>query len=91
MAKGKRNEDDDQPVEARTSHGVARVTNVLALLLVKDVKQQAEAIQLLDRAGFEPREIAALLGTTPNTVSVALYQAKQLAKRSRGKTNRRKR
>lgn len=35
-------------------------------------KSQTEQIRLLSAAGFKPKEIAQTLGTTPNTVSVAL-------------------
>jgi DNA-binding CsgD family transcriptional regulator len=45
--------------------------NLLALLLVQE-RKQPEQIAVLSRAGFRPVEIAALLGTTPNTVSVQL-------------------
>ena len=49
----------------------SRLVNLLALLLVQE-RKQPEQIALLSRAGFRPAEIAALLGTTPNTVSVQL-------------------
>ena len=35
-------------------------------------KSQKEKIQILDSAGLPPKQIAEMLGTTPNTVSVAL-------------------
>lgn len=35
-------------------------------------KTQRERIELLSSAGLQPKEIADLLGTTPNTVNVAL-------------------
>ena len=35
-------------------------------------KSQREKIQILDSAGLPPRQIAEILGTTPNSVSVAL-------------------
>lgn len=49
----------------------SKLTNLLALLLVQE-RKQPEQIALLNRAGFRPSEIAALLGTTRNTVSVKL-------------------
>ncbi len=49
----------------------SKLVNLLALLLVQEQKQP-EQIALLNRAGFRPVEIAALLGTTRNTVSVQL-------------------
>ncbi len=54
-----------------------RLTNLLALLLVKDMKNQGDQIAWLSRAGFKAGEIAGLLGTTSNTVSVVLYQQKK--------------
>lgn len=45
--------------------------SLLALLLVQD-RKQPDQIALLSRAGFQSAEIAALLGTTRNTVSVQL-------------------
>ncbi len=48
-----------------------RLLRVLAISVTKGMKQN-EQIALLDRAAFPPKEIAALLGTTSNTVSVAL-------------------
>jgi hypothetical protein len=48
-----------------------KLVNLLALLLVQE-RKQPEQIALLNRAGFRPIEIAALIGTTPNTVRVQL-------------------
>lgn len=47
------------------------ILGLLALLLA-DGRKQADQIALLSRAGLRPKQIAQLLGTTPNTVSVAL-------------------
>ena len=49
----------------------SKLVNLLALLLVQE-RAQGEQINLLNRAGFGAAQIAALLGTTRNTVSVAL-------------------
>ena len=57
----------------------SKLVNLLALLLVQE-RKQTEQIALLNRAGFRPGEIAALLGTTPNTVSVQLSIQKQKRK-----------
>lgn len=48
-----------------------QLLRVLAISVTKGMKQN-EQIVLLDRAAFPPKEIANLLGTTRNTVSVAL-------------------
>jgi predicted transcriptional regulator len=47
------------------------VARLLSLSLVEG-KRQADQITLLSKAGLAPKEIADLLGTTPNTVRVAL-------------------
>jgi len=57
------------------------LTNLLALLVTKDMRSQGEQIAVLNRAGFKTGEIASLLGTTNNTVSVALYQQKKPKKK----------
>ena len=44
---------------------------VTALAMVADKKQQ-DQIMALTSAGFQPKEIAEMLGTTRNTVSVTL-------------------
>ena len=58
----------------------SKLVNLLALLLVQE-RKQADQITLLSRAGFRPVEIAALLGTTRNTVSVELSTQKREKKR----------
>lgn len=47
------------------------LTRLAALSLVAGKKQQDQAL-LLSNAGFRPKDIAEILGTTRNTVSVAL-------------------
>lgn len=81
MAKAKA--DSDELIAPHASHGIARATNVLALMLVKDMKQ-VDAIDMLSRAGYKPMEIAGLLGTSSNTVSVAIYQSKSRRKPKKG-------
>ena len=46
-------------------------------------KTQKEKIELLSTAGLNPKEIADLLGTTPNTVNVTLSR---LGRRKKKKT-----
>jgi DNA-binding CsgD family transcriptional regulator len=47
------------------------LNRILAIGLVNG-KRQREQIRLLSIAGMGPKEIADLIGTTPNTVNVAL-------------------
>jgi len=53
---------------------VSRLDRILKLLAatVAIEKPQRERIRLLSSAGLAPREIAEAIGTTPNTVRVAL-------------------
>jgi CRP-like cAMP-binding protein len=60
-----------------------KLVNLLALLLVQE-RKQTEQIDLLNRAGFRPVDIASLLGTTRNTVSVELSNRKREKKRTKG-------
>ncbi len=71
--------DDDVLRELR------RITKVLTLIATKDQKQK-EQIKLLDRVGFQPKEIAELLGTTGNTVNVALHSIRRKGKPKKAKT-----
>lgn len=48
-----------------------------ALGLVREMKAQKDQIALLSDAGFQPKQIADILGTTSNTVSVTLNGIKK--------------
>jgi CRP-like cAMP-binding protein len=54
-----------------------RITRLLSLLATKDLETQREKISLLASAGLEARDIAELLGTTRNTVSVAMSEMRR--------------
>jgi len=58
------------------------IVRLLAIQVRRGFASQGQAILELGRAGFGPKRIAELLGTTPNTVNVAL--AKDRARRSKG-------
>jgi DNA-binding CsgD family transcriptional regulator len=53
------------------------IVRLLAIQLRKGTESQAQAIEEMSRAGFGPSRIAQLLGTTPNTVNVAIANAKK--------------
>jgi len=57
------------------------IVRLLALDVVKDLKVQKDKIIALSSFGFGPSEIAKLLGTTPNTVNVALSGIRKKAKK----------
>lgn len=61
---------------------------LLAGLLTKGMTRK-DAILTLSGAGLSPKEVASVLSITSNQVSVALYDAKQVAA-TRGKTPARK-
>lgn len=60
------------------------VVRLLAIQLRRSSESQAEAIDELNKAGFGPSRIAELLGTTPNTVNVAISNAKKKKRRKDG-------
>lgn len=55
------------------------LTRLVALNLLEGKKQQ-EQIILLNRVGLEPKEIAEMLDTTPNTVRVTLSKLRKSKK-----------
>jgi DNA-binding CsgD family transcriptional regulator len=61
-------------------NNMGKIVNLLALIAVKG-ESQTEKILTLTAAGFTSSEIASLLRTTPNTVSVTVYQAKSKKKK----------
>lgn len=52
----------------------------LLAVLVKRDKSQQELIQEMNEVGFAPKRIAEMLGTSSNSVSVALHIAKKKKK-----------
>jgi hypothetical protein len=56
---------------------IEEVVRLLAIQLRRDAESQTEAIEEMSRAGFGPTRIAELLGTTSNTVNVAISTAKK--------------
>lgn len=67
---------DARATTADIVQGLDRVARLLALL-VAEGRTQRENILRLAGVGFTPKDIAELLGTTRNTVSVTLHQAKK--------------
>lgn len=62
------------------------LVRVVTASVTKGMKQ-GEQIALLDNLGFPPKEIANLLGTTSNTVNVALSRLRK-GKETKGKGTR---
>ena len=59
---------------------------LVACGLIAD-KSQREQIEMLSRIGLPPKEIAGLIGTTSNTVSVILAGLRKTKKKSKRKRN----
>ena len=55
------------------------IVRLLALQIRMNCETQADAIRELSKAGFGPKRIAELLGTTSGTVGVTLAKAKKRA------------
>ena len=56
---------------------VDRITDLLALNIIRDLASQKEKILMLSSFEFGPTDIARLLGTTANTVNVVLSKARR--------------
>jgi hypothetical protein len=52
------------------------IVRLLVIQVRSQFENQADVIRELSRAGFGPKRIAELLGTTPGTVNVTLAKAK---------------
>lgn len=52
-----------------------RYTKALLIAQIRTLSQ-SEQVEILSQAGFQPREIAGLIGTTRNAVSQALARLK---------------
>jgi len=59
------------------SNKLDTLTRLYAIGLVREIKLQKDQISVLDEAGFKPKQIADILGTTSNTVSVSLNAIKK--------------
>ncbi len=58
-----------------------KANKLLALLATRDLDSKSEQIKLLHETGFKASEIAMLIGTTPNSVSVAINKLKKSKKK----------
>jgi hypothetical protein len=61
---------------------VSKKLDVLIRLIAADVakgRELREQVRLLGQAGLAPREIAQILGKTPNTISVTLFNLRKNA------------
>ena len=67
----------------RSAEALERIAKILAGILLKDIEEgdQKQKIKRLRQCGFENTEIAEMLGTTRNTVGVAVHSLKKAGKR----------
>lgn len=61
---------------------IDQILRILAVIATKGLKQR-EQIAVLNQAGLPPKDIAGLLGTTPNTVRVELVALRKSKSRKR--------
>ena len=59
---------------------VRQIKRLLAAFVTSGLNQK-DAVARLSSAGFAPKDIASLIGTTPNSVRVALSNLKKESKR----------
>ena len=62
-----------------------QISRLLALTLIKDLTNKTEQIEMLNRYGFQQKEIADILITTPNIVSATLSKIRRKSKSEKGK------
>lgn len=64
---------------------VSKLDTIIKLLAlsVGEGKKQVERIRVLSAAGLAPKDIAEAIGTTPNTVRVALSTLRKRSRKSK--------
>lgn len=67
---------NERSVPLTEARALDRIGRLLGLIATKDMPQK-DQITLLRGTGFEVQEIADMLGTTANNVSVTLYKKKK--------------
>jgi DNA-directed RNA polymerase specialized sigma24 family protein len=73
-----------QPIDQQILEKLDQILRIQVITVTRGLKQR-EQIALLDVAGFSPRAIAGLLGTSANTVRVELVglrKARRTGKKS---------
>jgi DNA-binding CsgD family transcriptional regulator len=57
-----------------------KIVRLLTVMVTRDLDQQKDKIAVLSNAGFQPKEIAELIDTTPHTVNVTLSSMRKARK-----------
>lgn len=67
-----------EPIE-RVAAALDRIVRLLAGILLKDIEEGEQMVKVgrLKSYGFGNSEIAEMLGTTPNTVNVAVHSLRK--------------
>lgn len=58
-----------------------KISRLIAFQTVRELDRK-DQIAALSSVGFQPKEIAGLIGTSANSVSVALHQARKRGRRA---------
>lgn len=61
------------------------LTKLSALSVIEGKKTLSEQVKALDYVGFKPKEMAGLLGRTPNSIRVALFETRRRSQKKGGK------
>lgn len=72
----------DSSLEKDILVALEKIAKLLSLIATKG-ESQKQQIALLNSVGFQPKEIAELLGTTPNNVRVALVSIRKGTKKNK--------
>jgi DNA-directed RNA polymerase specialized sigma24 family protein len=64
-------------MDEELSKKLDRLSGLLALNLTKDL-EYLEQLRILDRAGFQPKEIQQMLGKSSDSVRSGLYQMRNM-------------
>jgi len=74
-----------KPAKQNPQNDIPKKLDILirlfALSLIKTYETRQEQIKILLEAGFKPKQIAEILGTTSNTVRVAIHRIKYKRRR----------
>jgi DNA-directed RNA polymerase specialized sigma24 family protein len=73
--------------EDKSLKELRRISKLLALTITRELKTDKEKIKLLSSVGFQPTEIAHLLGIRPSTVTARLSEIRKEARAGKGKKN----
>jgi DNA-directed RNA polymerase specialized sigma24 family protein len=71
-----------QPIDQQMLEKLDQILRILVITVTRGLKQR-EQITLLDGAGFSPKAIAELVGTSSNTVRVELVGLRKARRTSK--------